>query len=59
MRREDMAVKQTQTDMVRMYIELIQDERRKLEESLEAIAEYADKLRAASTEAQQRLIGRV
>jgi hypothetical protein len=50
--------KQTQTDTVRTYIELIQVERGKIADALEAIAEYADKLRLATTEAQQRLIGR-
>jgi len=41
-----------------MYIELIQEERRKIEESLEAIRDYAEKLTAVSGEARQRLIGR-
>lgn len=54
-----MAPKQmSQTDTVRYYIELIQREKVKVEESLEAIREYADKLSAAAGEAQQRLIGR-
>jgi hypothetical protein len=48
----------SQTDTVRYYIELIQDEKRKVEESLAAIREYADKLSAAASEAQQKLIGR-
>jgi hypothetical protein len=54
----DMAKQQSQTDLVRMYIALIQEERKKLEDSLEAIAEYAERLRQASLDAQQRLIGR-
>ena len=53
-----MATRQTQTDTVRMYVELIQEEKRKLEECLEAIGDYAEKLRVAVGEAQQRLIGR-
>jgi hypothetical protein len=50
--------KQTQTDTVRVYIELIQGERHKISDALEAIAEYAEKLQSATLEAQQRLIGR-
>jgi hypothetical protein len=49
--------KQTQTDTVRMYIELIQEERHKISDALEAIADYSHKLHLATTEAQQRLIG--
>jgi len=49
---------QTQADLVRTYIELIQAEREKLEAALEAIQEYAKKLHDASADAQQRLIGR-
>jgi hypothetical protein len=52
------ATKQTQTDIVRTLIELIEDERRKISDALEAIAEYSHKLHLATTEAQQRLIGR-
>ena len=48
----------SQTDTVRHYIELIQEEKQKIEQALEAIREYAQKLSAASGEAQQRLIGR-
>jgi hypothetical protein len=48
----------SQADTVRHYIELIQNEKRKIEESLAAIREYADKLSEASGEAEQRLIGR-
>jgi Asp-tRNA(Asn)/Glu-tRNA(Gln) amidotransferase C subunit len=47
---------QSQTDLVRMYIGLIQEERRKLDESLEAIADYAEKLHAITTEARERLM---
>jgi hypothetical protein len=50
--------KQTQTDTVRTYIELIQVERQKISDALEAIAEYSHKLHLATLEAQQRLIGR-
>jgi hypothetical protein len=50
--------KQTQTDTVRMYIELIQDERQKISDALEAISDYSHKLHLATLEAQQRLIGR-
>ena len=50
--------KQTQTDTVRMYIELIQEERHKISEALEAISDYSHKLHLATLEAQQRLIGR-
>ena len=52
-----MPAKQTQTDTVRMYIELIQDERRKISDALEAISDYSHKLHLATLEAQQRLIG--
>ena len=48
----------SQTDTVRYYVELIQEEKRKIEEALEAIREYAEKLSSAATDAQQRLIGR-
>jgi hypothetical protein len=48
----------SQTDTVRMYIEMIQGEKQKIEDALEAIRDYAEKLAAASGEAQQRLIGR-
>jgi len=41
-----------------MYIDLIQQEKMKIDDSLEAIAEYSERLRAASLEAHQRLIGR-
>jgi hypothetical protein len=53
-----MPAKQTQTDTVRMYIELIQEERHKIADALEAISEYSHKLHLATAEAQQRLIGR-
>lgn len=48
----------SQTDTVRQLIELIQMEKHKIEEALENIRDYAEKLAAASGEAQQRLIGR-
>jgi hypothetical protein len=50
------AAKQSQTDLVRTYIGLIQEERRKLDEALEAIAYYAEKLHAVTTEARERLM---
>jgi hypothetical protein len=48
----------TQTDQVRQLIQLIEAEKVKLEESLEAISEYAERLRVAAADATQRLIGR-
>jgi uncharacterized protein YPO0396 len=48
----------TQIDQVRQLIQQIEAERVKIEESLEAISEYAERLRAATTDAGQRLIGR-
>jgi hypothetical protein len=39
-----------------MYIGLIQEERRKLDECLEAIADYAEKLRSITIEARERLM---
>jgi prefoldin subunit 5 len=48
----------TQADQVRHLIDAIAAERQKLEDSLEAIRVYADQLRAAASDAQQRLIGR-
>lgn len=51
-----MAAKQSQTDMVRMYIALIQEERHKLDEALEAIADYAERLHVVTTEARERLM---
>ena len=48
--------KQSQTDQVRMYIALIQEERRKIDEALEAITEYADRLREVTSEARDRLM---
>jgi hypothetical protein len=48
----------TQTETVRHLIELIQIERHKIEDALEAIRDYAEKLSEASDEAQQRLIGK-
>jgi hypothetical protein len=50
--------KQTQTDTIRQYLELIQEERHKIAEALEAISDYSHKLHLATLEAQQRLIGR-
>jgi predicted nucleic acid-binding Zn-ribbon protein len=48
----------TQTDKVRELIEAITAEKEKIEDALEAIRVYADRLRAAVADAQQRLIGR-
>lgn len=42
-----------QTDRIRMYIDLIQLEKQKLQEALEAIEEYAERLREAAGSAQQ------
>jgi len=53
-----MAPKQHQSDIVRSLIEAIQAERQKIQESYEAIAHYAERLRLETSEAQQRLIGR-
>jgi ABC-type transporter Mla subunit MlaD len=48
----------SQTDQVRQLVDAIAAERQKLEDALEAIRVYADQLRAAASDAQQRLIGR-
>jgi F0F1-type ATP synthase gamma subunit len=48
----------TQTDQVRQLIDMIAAEKTKIEESLEAISEYAERLRMAAADASQRLIGR-
>jgi hypothetical protein len=48
----------TQTDQVRQLVEAIAAEKDKIEDALEAIRVYADRLRAAAGDAQQRLIGR-
>ena len=45
-------------DLVKYYIELISEERQKLEESLAAITEYAEQLRRVAHDAQQRLLTR-
>jgi len=39
-----------------MYIALIQEERHKLDEALEAIADYANKLHEITVEARERLM---
>jgi Asp-tRNA(Asn)/Glu-tRNA(Gln) amidotransferase C subunit len=51
-----MATRQSQTDLVRTYINLIQEERRKIDEALESIAEYAEALHEVTTEARERLM---
>jgi len=45
-------------DLVRHYSELILEERRKLEEALAAISEYADQLRRVADDAARRLLTR-
>jgi hypothetical protein len=45
-------------DLVKYYSDLIMEERRKLEEALAAISEYADQLRRVAEDAGQRLISR-
>lgn len=45
-------------DLVKHYSDLIMEERRKLEESLAAITEYAEHLRRVAQDAQQRLLTR-
>jgi hypothetical protein len=45
-------------DLVKYYTDLILDERRKLEEALAAIAEYAEQLRRVTEDAGRRLIAR-
>jgi len=49
---------QPQSDMVSVYTNLIQAERDKIAQSLEAIEDYSEKLRAACAEARVKLIGR-
>jgi hypothetical protein len=53
-----MARTQGLTEQIAMLIALIQVEKEKLAESLEAIQEHSEKLRALAADAQQRLIGR-
>ena len=53
-----MARQLSQTDQVRMLCESIANEKAKLEECLYNIRDYAEKLRALTDDAQQRLIGR-
>lgn len=57
-RGHDMARQMQHADMVRHYIDLIQQEKKKLEEALENISEYAAALKQATDDTQQRLIGR-
>jgi hypothetical protein len=54
----NMARQMQHADMVRHYIDLIQLEKKKLEEALENISEYAALLKQATDDTQQRLIGR-
>jgi hypothetical protein len=49
---------QNPADLVKYYTDLIVGERRKIEESLAAIAEYADQLRRVCNDAGQRLLTR-
>jgi hypothetical protein len=53
-----MARQLSQTDQVRMLCEAITHEKAKLEECLDNIRDYAEKLRTLTEDAQQRLIGR-
>jgi ABC-type transporter Mla subunit MlaD len=48
----------TQADQVRQLVDAIAAERQKIEDALEAIRDYADRLHAAAGDARQRLIGR-
>jgi hypothetical protein len=45
-------------DLVKYYTDLINDERRKIEEAFAAITEYADQLRRVGQDATQRLLSR-
>ena len=45
-------------DLVKHYVDLIQEEREKLEECLKAITEYAEQLRRVTADATQRLLTR-
>jgi hypothetical protein len=45
-------------ELVKYYVELIQDERRKLEEALAAISEYAAQLKRVTDDTAQRLLTR-
>jgi methyl-accepting chemotaxis protein len=46
------------TDDIRELVEKIQHEKKKIEDALEAISEYSERLRKTSDETQQRLIGK-
>jgi ubiquinone biosynthesis protein UbiJ len=45
-------------DLVKYYSELIMEERRKIAESMAAIAEYADQLRRVADDTERRLLTR-
>jgi hypothetical protein len=45
-------------DLVKYYTDLILEERRKLEESLAAISEYANQLRRITDDTGRRLLSR-
>lgn len=45
-------------EAVKHYSELILEERRKLEEAMAAIAEYAEQLRRVASDSEQRLLTR-
>jgi hypothetical protein len=49
---------QNPADLVKHYTDLIIEERRKLEEALAAISEYANQLRRVADDAGQRLLTR-
>jgi len=53
-----MARTQEQLNLVSQWADLIQAEKRKIEEALESIQDYAEKLQRAADDAQQKLIGR-
>lgn len=48
----------SQADEIRQLIELIQNERRKIDDALGAIQDYTERLNIAAADTQQRLIGR-
>lgn len=49
---------QNPADLVKHYIDLIAESRRKLEESLSEIAEYSERLHRITAETSQRLLSR-
>ena len=55
---ERRASAQSHPDLVKHYTDMIMDERRKIEEALAAISEYAEQLRRVTTDAERRLLTR-